>query len=297
VRVRRDTGRPPIDVGGGGILSYDLATGADAAGPEPPSEYLRGVRGDTLLGSSDRVLDFGMPLPFVPFAFNGTIALASLSGATPPRAFSTPGGGAPTLGVSAIFQAGGTAVRAYDVAASHPGCGSDGTLECPLWETPIDGTGTDPVLAPGGSSTLYVATAAGTVYALDAATGAVLWSAPVGAAVTAPPALAEGALFLPTADQRLVALAASDGGLLWDAATDGVVGVQPAVAAGVAYTGSQTGAVEAFTTAGCGDDTTCPHRWSAAAGAAVTGAPAVASGSLYVGTADGHLVAYRRPGT
>ncbi|HKE76519.1 MAG TPA: PQQ-binding-like beta-propeller repeat protein [Acidimicrobiales bacterium] len=293
-RARRAVNRPPIDPGGGTIVSTDLASGADAAGPKPAAEYMSGVRGDTLLGSSDRLLTFGTPLPAVFFAYNGDISLASLSGATPARTFSTPGGGAPVLGASAVFQAGDTAVAAYDVDESHPGCGDDGSLECPLWETAIDGAGTDPVLAPGGDSVVYVGTAAGTVYALDAGTGAVQWSTPVGAAVAAPPALSAGVLYVPTSDGHLVALAAGDGAEQWRAATDGALLVQPAVAGGVVYTGSQSGNVEAFAAAGCGA-ATCPALWSAGAGAAITGAPAVASGSLYVGTADGHVVAYRRP--
>lgn len=50
-------------------------------------------------------------------------------------------------------------------------------------------------LAPGGNSTVYVGTAPGTVYALDAATGAVPWSAPAG----------RGAVYVGTADGHLVA--------------------------------------------------------------------------------------------
>jgi len=296
-RFRRPDTHPPIDVGSGAIRSYDIATGADAAGPRPPSEFARGVRGDLLLGSSDRQLPPPMPVPAVFFASNGTIAVVSLSDAgAPPRQFATAGGGPPTLGVDAIFQASNTTVSAYDVDEAHPGCGTDASLECPVWQTPIDGNGTDPVLAPGGDSVVYVGTTAGTVYALDAATGAVRWSVALGAAVSAPPALAEGVLYVPTADQRVVAVDAADGAAQWTAATAGVVGVQPAVAGGVVYTGSRTGTVEAFAAAGCGA-ATCPPLWSAGAGAAITGAPAVASGSVYVGTADGHLVAYRRPGT
>jgi outer membrane protein assembly factor BamB len=296
-RARRSLLRPPIDDGGGSIQSYDVATGNDAAGSKPATEYMRGVRGDVLLGSSDRLLPNNSQ-PVVLLVPNGTMAVAS-------REFATSGGGAPTLGASAIFQAGLGAssslvqptpltVRAYDVGGAHPGCGDDGSLECPLWETPIDGAGTDPVLAPGGDSTVYVGTAAGTVYDLDAGTGAVQWSTPVGAPVVAAPALSGGVLYVPTSDGHLVALDTAGGAEQWRATTAGGVAVQPAVAGAVVYTGSQTGNVEAFAAGGCGG-ATCPALWSADAGAAISGAPAVAAGALYVGTADGQVVAYRRP--
>lgn len=68
----------------------------------------------------------------------------------------------------------------------------------------LDGAiATSPVLSSDGA-TAYV----GTLYAVDTAGGAVLWTAAVGAAVTQPPALAGDTLLVPTASGSLVALAA-----------------------------------------------------------------------------------------
>jgi outer membrane protein assembly factor BamB len=162
---------------------------------------------------------------------------------------------------------------------------------CPHWATPIDGaTATSPVIGPG-EETVYTGTDAGTVYALDAATGAIRWSAPAGAPVTASPALADGTLFVPTGDGDLVAFDATTGAVRCSAPTGSPLTVQPAVAGGVVYTGSADGSLHAFPAAGCGA-ATCRPLWSASTGSRITGPPAVTGGQLYVGTQDGRLIAY-----
>jgi PQQ-like domain len=162
---------------------------------------------------------------------------------------------------------------------------------CPSWGVPLDGsTSTPPVLSDDQRVT-WVGTDVGTVYAVDTTTAAVIWSTPVGSAVTDSPALAGGSLFVPTASGELVVLDASTGALKWSGSAGSRIGQQPAVAGGVVFTGSADGTVAAFDVAGCGA-TTCPQLWSGSAGSAVTGAPAVSGGRLYVGTEDGRLVAF-----
>jgi outer membrane protein assembly factor BamB len=222
--------------------------------------------------------------------------------------------GTATRGASAVFHAGtgimttepaavlaaGRAVRAFSATEARPGCavatpGSGGTIkvsvECPLWVRPVDTTVTTAPVVDSRRSTLFVGTQGGTVLALDTATGTVRWSAALGAAVSATPALAGDTLLVPVAGGRLVALAAAGCGAAtcapgWSAATGGDVGVQPAVAGGVVYTGSASGSVRAFAAAGCGA-ATCPALWSDTAPGEVTGAPAVSNGQLYVGTSAG----------
>jgi outer membrane protein assembly factor BamB len=216
-----------------------------------------------------------------------------------------------TVGADGIFHAGrgplsttpstnpqlGNGVRRFTVeqpASCSPS--PSPLLPCPEWATALAGTSSvPPVIAPG-QDTVYTGTNLGTVYALDAATGAVRWSAPVGAAVTGSPALAQGTLFVPTADGDVVALAAGGCGAptcspLWSAPTGSPVTVQPAVAGGVVFTGSADGSLHGFTAAGCGA-ATCEPLWSVATGSRITGAPAVAFGQLFVGTQDGRLIAY-----
>jgi outer membrane protein assembly factor BamB len=176
-------------------------------------------------------------------------------------------------------------------------CGG-GTTECPLWSAALDGSIAGRSVIGAGGTTVYVGTSAGTVYALDATTGAVAWKAAVGSAVTDAPALAHGTLYVPTASGDLIALAA--GGCstgvcspVWRASTGSRIGGQPVVAGGVVLTGSDNGALRAFDAAGCAA-ATCPALWSASTGSAVSGM-AVNGGTLYVGTADVRLIAYHLP--
>jgi outer membrane protein assembly factor BamB len=210
------------------------------------------------------------------------------------------------LGDVLTFDHEGNGVRALDLAQARiclPRSFLDpnATHDCGLWATPIEGsTATVPVIGPH-EATLFVGTDAGTVYAINARTGAVRWTASVGSAVVQPPALAKGSLFVPTASGDLVVLAAHGCGAatckpLWSAAAGSPLSAQPAVAGGVVFTGSESGAIRAFRAAGC-RSATCLPLWSAEAGAAITGPPAVTGGQLFVGTADGRVVAYRSSGS
>lgn len=225
---------------------------------------------------------------------------AAGGGVLPPfETLATPAGDVLTFGHA------GNGVRALDGGQARP-ClprqSPDPLLahDCGLWATPLDGTtATAPVVEPGGA-TVFVGTDAGTVHAVDAGTGAVRWTAAVGAAVEQPPALAGRTLFVPTSS-GLVALAAAGCGAptcpaLWSAAAGEPLGVQPAVAGDVVFTGSGSGAIRAFAAGGCGAST-CPPLWSADAGAAITAPPVVGSGRLLVGTAAGEVVAYGLPPT
>src|SRR5262249_34577454 len=161
------------------------------------------------------------------------------------------------------------------------------TFDCPTWATALDGTNTwRPVIGDNGA-TLYAGTDAGTVYAVDSATGAVRWSAAVGSAVTGSVALAGDTLYVATPSGALVALAAGGCGAApctpaWSAATGSSVSQQPAVANGVVYTASADGSLHAFATSGCGGDATCPALWSHATGRQLSDAPIVSSGRLFV---------------
>jgi outer membrane protein assembly factor BamB len=222
-----------------------------------------------------------------------------------------------TLGALAVYQSGHgapmvtepelgdtMAVRAYPLTDIQGGCGVTGTdLACPTWYTPVDGSLATSVVIGPGEQVVYAATDAGTVYALDAATGAVLWTGAAGAAVSETPALAGGSLFVPTADGDLVVFDAAGCGSAtctprWQGTTGVAISAQPAVAGdadGVVFTTGTDGSVDAFPAAGCGA-ATCTPLWSAQTGSAITGAPAVTGGHLYVGTADGRLIAYAPAG-
>lgn len=236
----------------------------------------------------------------------GTLSIESSGGAARPGL---------TIGERGVYQTGnglvggqpdpvlGHAVRRFPFEPAG-NCGPSGApfFACPDWATPL--TATTPVVIGPGEQTLYVGVADGSVAALDAATGGVLWTAAVGASPTGAPALAGGVLYVPTADGDLVAVDAGGCGAavcepLWSTAVDGTaVTVQPAVAGdgdeAVVFVGTQGGTVAAVAAGGCGAPT-CPVRWQASVGAAITGAPAVSNGKLVVGTADGRIAAFRLP--
>jgi outer membrane protein assembly factor BamB len=126
---------------------------------------------------------------------------------------------------------------------------------------------------------LYVGSNAN-LYALDAVSGAPLWSAPAPGSLTTFAAVVDGTVYIGSADRNaLYAFDASDGALRWSAPTDR----HPAwvvVANGTVYVNS-IDAVEAF------DAATGARRWSTRPGAPTgfnfgLNTPAVANGFVYV---------------
>ena len=133
---------------------------------------------------------------------------------------------------------------------------------------------------------------AGTVYALDGATGAVRWSKPIESLIGGAPALANGVLYVPTQSGGLVAIDAATGAVQWTGSTGSTSRVtKPAVGGGVVFVAASDGTVAALDAAGCGA-TSCDPLWTTNAGAPVSGSPVVDSGQLYV-PLQGYLVAYR----
>jgi hypothetical protein len=191
-----------------------------------------------------------------------------------------------TVSATQMFHAGvGVGTAPANGVRAFPITGGAG------WTTAVDGTdATSPVLS-ADATTVFVGTDAGTVDALATTDGSVVWSSPVGAAVTAPPALAEGRLHVPTAT-GLVTLS-TDGTPLWSSSETNAITAQPAVASGVVFTGTADG-VQAHATAGCAT-TTCSAVWSDTTGSEITGAPTVSSGRLHAGTQDGRLITYGLP--
>jgi outer membrane protein assembly factor BamB len=204
-----------------------------------------------------------------------------------------------TLGAVKVYSAGqgltnvaGRFMRANGVRSfvPSPGGGTNpcAPFLCPNWSVAIDGLGaTDPVLAPDESA-VFTATDAGTVYAVDAATGTILWSAATGAPVDQMPALANGVLYVTPRTGQVLAFAAAGCGAatcapLYQFDTGGPVSSQPAVAGGLVYAGTQSGQVQAFPAAGCGA-AHCAPAWSASVGGPVTAGPIVAFGNVLVGT-------------
>jgi outer membrane protein assembly factor BamB len=192
----------------------------------------------------------------------------------------------------------GPGVRAYPLADGRSDCGPDVApyFACPAWAASLEGLGTpttSPVLGPGEDA-LYVATGAGRVVALDAADGAIRWSAALGSPPADDPALAGGVLYLPLEDGRLVALPVAGCPATCAPAWStplGAPGGQPAVAGGAVVVGTDAGRLVALDAAGCGA-ATCDPLWEDDLGSRITGDPAISGGRVFAGTEDGRLVAY-----
>jgi len=143
----------------------------------------------------------------------------------------------------------------------------------------------------GGSSptvvngVVYVGSYDGNVYALNAATGAKLWSFLTGGIAYPTPAVANGVVFAGSNDHNVYALNAATGAKLWSYTTGYDVVSSPAVANGVVYVGSEDGKVYALKAA------TGAKLWSYSTRLVVDSSPAVANGVVYIGSEDDNLYA------
>ena len=84
------------------------------------------------------------------------------------------------------------------------------------------------------------------LYALDAATGAKLWTFSFFKGYPSSPVVANGVVYVDSANGRLVALDAATGRKLWFYPAGGAVYSSPAVANGMVYLASQKGPGAAF---------------------------------------------------
>ena len=91
----------------------------------------------------------------------------------------------------------------------------------------------------------YVVSEDGTVVALDAATGATIWTTPTGAVNEALAAIAGGLVFIATNGHTLVALDAATGGLRWQAPIVGVP-YAPVVTHGLVLVATSVGVLYAI---------------------------------------------------
>ena len=149
------------------------------------------------------------------------------------------------------------------------------------WSTPIGETTFTSAAVAGGR--VYVGTLGGKLFALDAATGAILWSRPpdalAGDTVWTSPVVADGVVYFaanrPTA--VIYALDAATGATLWsEGLTFSLMVSSPVVNEGVLYLAFNDHSIVAL------DAATGATRWTADAGAGMYASPAVADGRLYV---------------
>ena len=141
---------------------------------------------------------------------------------------------------------------------------------------------------------------AGTVYALDRATGKLLWRYQTRGAVVSSPAVGPsdpakpgtyatgGLVFAGSADHYLYALDLASGAPRWRYQTGGPISSSPAYANGVVLAGSLDGRLYAVAAA------TGKPLWSEATGGPIDlSSPAILDGRVFIGSRDGGLYAYQ----
>ena len=168
------------------------------------------------------------------------------------------------------------------------GVGNVGGLQL-KWQAPIgsDRFPTEVMSTPAVvNGVVYIGSTDNNVYALNASTGAKLWSFATGNAIySSAPAVANGVVYIGSTDNNVYALNASTGAKLWSYTAANQVWSSPAVANGVVYISEFGGNVYAL------NASTGALIWTYATGNNLFSAPAVANGVVYLGADNGILYA------
>jgi outer membrane protein assembly factor BamB len=125
----------------------------------------------------------------------------------------------------------------------------------------------------------FVAGFEGRAFALNASTGALLWSSKQYGNMVGSPAVANGVVYVGSTDSNVYALDARTGVQLWSYRTGSSVESSPTVANGVVYIGSNDGNLYAL------DARTGAKVWSYQGVLFVQSSPAVKNGVVYFGSA------------
>ncbi len=160
-----------------------------------------------------------------------------------------------------------------------PGPGIEGD-PVELWHLEFGGPiNSAPAIVDG---VLYIGVGDGGLHAIEAATGATIWTFTAASPISSSPAVADGVVYVGSSAGTLYALDATNGGEVWTfpgTRADASV----AVLEGVVYTGSIDGFLFAL------DAASGAEIWRASLGAAASRSPAVSDGVVYMGSADGVL--------
>ena len=136
------------------------------------------------------------------------------------------------------------------------------------------------------ANVVYIASLTGSVYALNASTGATIWTRVVdNLGFYSSPVIFNGIVYLGGEGKVFYALQASTGKTLWTYATSGAIDGSAAVANGMVYFGSRNDLIYALSA------TTGAMLWSYTTGGKVESTPAIANGILYIGSDDDKIYA------
>lgn len=134
-----------------------------------------------------------------------------------------------------------------------------------------------PVVADG---VVYQGVMNGEMHAIDASTGATIWTSQPGGPIPHTAAVYDGLVYFGSLDGKIYALSVTDGSVEWQFATGGPVMSAPAVVDGRLYIGSTDKSLYALNAA------TGAELWHVETGGPVVSSPAVAGGYVYFGSED-----------
>ncbi|HEY4936707.1 MAG TPA: PQQ-binding-like beta-propeller repeat protein, partial [Puia sp.] len=133
---------------------------------------------------------------------------------------------------------------------------------------------------------VYIGGQDNNLYAFDAESGAMRWSAATGDTINSSPAISNGIVYVGSSDRNLYAFDAATGSFKWKNATGDSILSSPTISNGIVYVGSFDGKLYAF------DALTGVIKWSTPTGGRIQSSPAVSNGVVYAGSFDGKLYAF-----
>jgi len=145
--------------------------------------------------------------------------------------------------------------------------------------------GVQPIVAGGK---VFVGTMAGTLHAMDDATGEDVWAFETPGAILHTCAVAGNKVFFGNAEGKVYAVDVADGKLAWSVQTSAAVWNSPVIHQGVVVIGSRDGKVYAI------DADSGRIKWAAQTGGPLLSSPAVDAntGRVYIGSEDMRVYAF-----
>ena len=152
------------------------------------------------------------------------------------------------------------------------------------WSTDVSGTSKIDTTPAVVGTLVIVGSVNQRLYALNSATGKVVWTTVLGDAIESSPSASGGDIFVGADNGDVYAMQSTTGHIVWTARAAGKVKGSPAVdaAKGLVVVGDGTGVVRAFAMG------TGKPLWEYAAGGAITVSPTIAVNTVYVGSSNGN---------
>jgi outer membrane protein assembly factor BamB len=153
-----------------------------------------------------------------------------------------------------------------------------------LWDSPLGQINTSVAASDGA---IYYGSQDGNLYALNAKTGAFLWSFNTGVSIWCSPAVAKGVVYVGSDSGYLYAIDATTGSLRWKYPANGGIRSAPSLANGVVYFGGAEGNIYAL------DAASGALLWESSMGF-IYRSPTVVDGRLFV-TDEGVVESFHLP--